>query len=105
MVEFSAAIRLYFDKKSVAEYNNEKLKSIVQPVRKIQAKHSGHGALAAKSDEARGLDAVVFLSKNAEVMLTSNLWAEVGLCNGCRTSMFTNCSVGTFPWQHRTRIY
>ena len=65
----------------VAEYNYEKL-STGQPLAKIQAKHSGHGASAAKSDEAGGLDAVVFLSKNAEVMLTSNLWAEVGLCNG-----------------------
>ena len=82
MVEFSAAIRLYFDKKSVAEYNYEKLKSTGQAVAKIQAKHSGHGASAAKSDEAGGLDAVVFLSKYAEVMLTCNLWAEVGLCNG-----------------------
>ena len=32
MVELSAAIRLYFDKKSVAEYNYEKLKSTGQPV-------------------------------------------------------------------------
>ena len=24
----------------------------------------------------------MFLSKNAEVILTCNLWAEVGLCNG-----------------------
>ena len=74
MVEFSKAIRLYFDK-SLAEYNYEKLKSTGQPVAKIQAKHSGHGASAAKSDEAGGLDAVVFLSNNAEVMLTCNLWA------------------------------
>ena len=50
MVEFSAAIRLYFDK-SVAEYNYKKLKSTGQPVAKIHAKHSGHGASAAKSDE------------------------------------------------------
>ena len=32
MVEFSAAIRLYFDKKSMAEYNYEKLKSTEQPL-------------------------------------------------------------------------
>ena len=36
MVDFSAAIRLYFDKKSVAEYNYEKLKSTGQSVAKIQ---------------------------------------------------------------------
>jgi ATP-dependent DNA helicase PIF1 len=53
-----------------------------QLVAKIQAKHSGHGASAATSDKASGLDAVLFLSTKAEVMLTCNLWAEVGLCNG-----------------------
>ena len=82
MDQFTDAIRLYFDKKSVAEYNYEKLLQLGQPVAKIQAKHSGHGASAATSDEAGGLDAVLFLSTKAEVMLTGNLWAEVGLCNG-----------------------
>ncbi|CAB4027966.1 ATP-dependent DNA helicase PIF1-like [Paramuricea clavata] len=62
--------------------NYEKLLQLGQPVAKIQAKHSGHGASAATSDEAGGLDAVLFLSTKAEVMLTCNLWAEVGLCNG-----------------------
>ena len=82
MDQFTDAIRLYFDKKSVAEYNYEKLLQIGQPVAKIQAKHSGHGASAATSDDAGGLEAVLFLSRKAEVMLTCNLWAEVGLCNG-----------------------
>ena len=53
MVEFSAAIRLYFDKKSVAEYNYEKLKSTGQPVAKIRAKHSAHGASAAILETGR----------------------------------------------------
>ena len=82
MDEFNDAIRLYFDKKSVAEYNYEKLLENGQPVAKIQAKHSGRGANAATSDEAGGLEAVLFLSTKAEVMLTCNLWTEVGLCNG-----------------------
>jgi hypothetical protein len=53
------AIRLYFDKKSVAEYNYEKLLQLGQPIAKIQAEHSGHGASAATSDQAGGLDAVL----------------------------------------------
>ena len=36
----------------------------------------------AKSDEAGGLDAVIFLARGAAVMLTSNLWQDVDLCNG-----------------------
>ena len=82
MDEFKDAIRLYFDKKSVAEYNYQKLLERGQPVAKIKAKHSGHGASAATSDEAGGLEAVLFISTKAEVMLTCNLWAEVCLCNG-----------------------
>ena len=56
----SDAIRLYFDKKSVAEYNYEKLLQIGQPLVKIQARHSGCGARAATSDEAGGLEPVLF---------------------------------------------
>ena len=82
MDQFTDAIRLYFDKKSVAEYNYTKVLELGKPVAKIQAKHSGRGASAATSDEAGGLEAVLFLSAKAEVMLTSNLWTEVGLCNG-----------------------
>ena len=73
MDQFTDAIRLYFDKKSVAEYNYEKLLEIDQPVAKIQAKHSGHGASAATSDDAGGLEPVLFLSRKAEVILTCNL--------------------------------
>ena len=29
-----------------------------------------------------GLDAVIFLTRGAAVTLSSNLWQEVGLCNG-----------------------
>lgn len=82
MDEFNDAIRLFFDKKSVAEYNYDKLLQNGQPVAKIHAKHHGHTASAATSDEAGGLEAVLFISNKAEVMLTCNIWAEVGLCNG-----------------------
>ena len=73
---------MYFDKKSVTEYNYQKLLENGQPVAKIKAKHTGQGASAAMSDEAGGLEAVFFISTRAEVMLSCNLWAEVGLCNG-----------------------
>ena len=34
------------------------------------------------ADEMSGLEPVVFLAKGAHVMLTMNLWTDVGLCNG-----------------------
>ena len=49
---------------------------------RISALHSGRNAKNAKSDDAGGLDAVIFLARGAAVMLTSNLWQEGGLCNG-----------------------
>ena len=80
--EFKDAVRLFFDKQSVAEYNYEKLKSLNTPIARISAKHSGTGAASAKSDDAGGLDPEIFLTKGAQVMLTSNLWQQMGLCNG-----------------------
>ena len=74
MVEFADAIQLFYDKKSVADYNYEKLRANGQPVAKIQARHSGHGASAATSDEAGGLQPVLFLSKRADVMLRESCW-------------------------------
>ena len=80
--EFTDAVRLFFDKKSVAEYNYEKLQSLKVPIARISAKHSGPSAQAAKSDDAGGLEPEIFLANGADVMLTSNLWQQVGLCNG-----------------------
>ena len=39
-------------------------------------------AAAVKTDEEGGLDSEVFHAEGAAVMLTSNLWQDVGLCNG-----------------------
>ena len=76
MDEFNDAIRLFFDKKSVAEYNYDRLLQNGQPVAKIHAKHRGHTASTATSDETGGLEAVLFISNKAEVILTCNIWAK-----------------------------
>ena len=66
----------------MAKYNFEKLKNLGSQIVCISALHSGGNAKNPKSDDAGGLDAVIFLARGAAVMLTSNLWQEVGLCNG-----------------------
>ena len=81
MSDFTDAPRLYFDKLSVAKYNFEKLKNLGSQITLISSLHSGRSAKNAKSDDAGGLDAVISLASGAAVMLTSNLWQEVGLCN------------------------
>ena len=83
MSDFTDAPRLHFDKLSVAKYNFEKLKNLGSQIARISrsAIHLGRNAKNAKSDDAGGLDAVIVLACGAAVMLTSNLWQEVGLCN------------------------
>ena len=53
-----------------------KLQTSSQPIATIKAIHTGANASA---DDAGGLEAVVCLAKSACVMLTSNLWVDVGL--------------------------
>ena len=82
LAEFeTAAIRLSYRKSKVAEINTEKLKSLNLPIAIIKARHSG-GAQTLSADELGGLEPVVYLAKGARVMLTMNIWTEVGLCNG-----------------------
>ena len=80
--DFKDAIRLFYDKQSVAKFNNDKLCELDAPIAAINAIHSSAAAAAVKPDDAGGLYPVIFLAHGAQVMLTANLWQEVGLCNG-----------------------
>ena len=53
-----------------------------QPIATIKAVHTGANAAKAPADDAGGLEAVVCLAHSARVMLTRNLWVDVGLVNG-----------------------
>ena len=80
--DFDAAIHLFFDKQSVAEYNYQQLHKLGNTIARIEAMNSDHTAKVTNSDEAGGLDCMLFISNDCEVMLTSNLWQQAGLCNG-----------------------
>ena len=79
---FKTAVRLFYSNDEVAKYNFEKLCDLNQPIARINARHSTETARKANADEMSGLEPVVFLAKGAYVMLTMNLWTDVGLCNG-----------------------
>lgn len=65
----------------MAEYNHEAITKLGSPVARINVIYSCAAAAPAKSDDAGGLEPVIFMAKGAGVMLTSNLWQQVGLCN------------------------
>ena len=82
--EFNDAIRLFYTKEQVAKYNHEAITKLTSSIARINAINSSAKAASATSDDAGGLEPVIFMAKGAKVMLTSNLWQQVGLCNGTR---------------------
>ena len=82
LTEFQNATRQYFSNEEVASYNFEKLSTLHNPIARVNARHSSDLAKKASPDEMAGLEPCVFLAKGAQVMLTMNLWTDIGLCNG-----------------------
>lgn len=80
--QFSDALRLSFGNKKVAEDNINSLKGLGNPIAKIKAIHNKQSAAKCSADDMGGLPVYLYLSVGARVMLTRNLWTEVGLCNG-----------------------
>ena len=64
------------------ETNSTSLAATNQPVKKILAWHMGRKAAKAIEEEAENLSVELYVYIGVKIMLTTNLWDEVGLANG-----------------------
>ena len=73
------SIKLSFGNEKVARDNYAKLGNLNELIVQVDAKHSCNKAKHLPAEDMGGLEPKIYLSKNACVMLTQNLWVEVGL--------------------------
>ena len=76
------AIKISFGNEKVSKDNYHKLCDLGHPIIQINAQHTNNKAKNLSAEDMGGLEPVWYLAKNSRVMLTRNLWTEVGLCNG-----------------------
>ncbi|KAK8912376.1 ATP-dependent DNA helicase pif1 [Metarhizium anisopliae] len=88
VASFADALRVYATKDRVNEYNHYHLDRLSRPVIQVIATNVGPGAFAAPDDKAGNLAKQVPVCIGARLMLTCNLWQQVGLCNGARGTVY-----------------
>ncbi|KAK4068341.1 hypothetical protein Purlil1_13812 [Purpureocillium lilacinum] len=88
VAKFADALRVYATKDRVNEYNHYHLDRLSRPVVQVIATNVGPGAAAAPDDKAGNLAKQFPVCIGARLMLTCNLWQQVGLCNGARGTVY-----------------
>jgi hypothetical protein len=81
---FGDALRIYPTKSQVTKYNHDHMLGLASPAIQVEAIHEGVGAEKVESSNAGNLAKQLPLCVGCRVMLTRNLWTNVGLVNGAR---------------------
>ena len=79
--------RIFYENKGCYEYNMRNFKDTENLITRIKPRHNYAKAAKRESIQANNLKAVLYLSVVADVVLTSNLWNEVGLHNGAKVTV------------------
>ena len=79
---FRDALHIYPVKRKVQEHNHDYMVKLNSPAFYVHAKSEGSGADKASSQEAGNLSQKFPVCVGCRVMLTRNIWPEVGLANG-----------------------